>query len=562
MLTTCYVDGVKVTIGEYKKVEGKDALCPLFHKLVAKKGKKVIHHFAHYPGQVCDPWKDRGMSHWHSQWQKIVLDKTNLEVCLDIHGRILGYSAFQGYGNNAQAAIVASQAESHIADIIRPTATNSTAINTMANRPLVIEIQHSSVSKDKIDSREKYYQRMIWLFDLTPRLVTPEKCSNIVMVDGRLSYLKEKVTYVAMISCPQAQFLPSPVHSSSPTFNSVAAGRTFDQIELLMPNNNNVAVQPNLCMSNVTNSHIDIVYCKGDECEYEALTPVSGFFMIISTRTKYWLDTTKPTYFDCGFAILRFLLKLNQTFILVQYLSYEDFMRERMPPINVETYTNADWFKTISPALLIKLRIIPRMIDVARIQLCKNKVILHHKGLELDGMGLEQGLDDWHAGSFYVNASPPPNPIFINNPADSPSDLMTRMLRQATSGVMSHSSSTAVNVEAMIIVKLRKFLGVSANTEIKIVNRKGAEWIVVYCNNETYNLKEKFKALEMTYRKGASDNVSNRQSLKNTHSVIQSVVTGIPLSKTGKETLYDKETRTHYQAKLKIIEGKLAIMGL
>jgi competence CoiA-like predicted nuclease len=49
MLTTCFVDGVKVSIDDYKKQEGKDPLCPMSHKLVAKKGKKVVHHFAHHP---------------------------------------------------------------------------------------------------------------------------------------------------------------------------------------------------------------------------------------------------------------------------------------------------------------------------------------------------------------------------------------------------------------------------------------------------------------------------------------------------------------------------------
>jgi len=566
MLTTCWVDGVKVSIDDYKKTDGKQPVCPLSHRLIAKKGKKVVHHFAHYPGDVCDRFRE-GMTYWHAQWQKIVLDKMNLEVCLDLSGQILGYSAFQGYGSNAQAVIVAAQAESHIADIIKPSNLGP------GHRPMVIEVQHSSISKDKIESREKYYQRMIWLFDFTPRMVTAEKCNRIVFVDGRISYLKDKVTYIAMISCPQSQY---PAQSPSfPAQTAVNHGRTFDQIELLHSNSDNGTIRPDLRIENVTRTQSDVVYCKGDECENETLTPVSGFFMIISTRTKYWLDTSKPTYFDCGFGILRFLLKLNQSFILVQCLSYEDFIRERMPPTNQEKLAGADWFKTISPALLIKLGMIPRMIDVARIQLCKTKVIFHHKGLELQDMGLEQGMDDWHAGTFYVNSTVPQSySTIIAGPLGSPTDdVMTMMLRQATSGAIAHGSSASIHNEAMSIVKLRRFLGVSTSVEIKIVNRKGHDWVIVYCNKETYNLKDKFSTLEMTYRKGAVDKTSNRQSIKNTHSVIQSVVSGIPLSGSAKSSssavspanqssLYEKETRSHYQGKGKMIEAKLAASGL
>lgn len=554
MLTTALIGDQKVSIAEYKKSD-LIPYCPLGHRLVGKKGKKVVHHFAHYPGEKCDPWRD-GMTHWHSQWQKIVLDKMNLEVCLDINGQILGNSAFQGHATVAQSA-------SHIADIIRPSSPE------LGLRPLVIEVQHSSIGKDKIDSREQYYQRMIWLFDFTPRLVTAEKCNRIVFVDGRLSYLKDKVTYVAMISSSQGLFM-APPRQASPAATVV---KNFDQTGPLIPNSNQD--RPDLSMASVTRTQGQAVYCKGDECQEEALTPVSGFFMIISSRTKYWLDTTKPTYFDCGFGILRFLLKLNHNFILVQYLSYEDFIQERMPPINLEKYNGADWFKTISPALLIKLGMIPRIIDVAKIQLSKTKVIFHHKGSELQDMGLEQGMDDWHAGSFYVNSSNTSStilpPSFSNPLAPSSSnDLMTMMLRQATSGAVAHVSSAAINNEAMSIVKLRRFLGISAAVEIKIINRKGGDWVILYCNNETFNLKDKLKALEMTYHKAAVDKVSTRQSLKNTHSVIQSVVTGVPLSKpakpaaakSAKEDLYDKETRAHYRGRVKIIEARLATAGL
>ena len=252
MLTTAFVNGTKVSIQDFKKEAGFEPICPLGHKLMAKKGKKVIHHFAHYPNQNCDSWKSGKMTNWHSQWQKIVLDKSNIEVCLDPNGTIVGNSSFHGgtvtnhtlsfLPSNMQIPQIKTNQESHIADIIKPIPNS---------RPLIVEIQHSSISEDTIKAREAYYKNMIWLFDATPRIVEESKANKIAFTDGKVNFLKEKVTYMAILAC---------------------SGMNMN------------LNQPN--------------YYLGDEIYSEFLTPLYGVFLIINTRTKYFFDTKTPTYFD------------------------------------------------------------------------------------------------------------------------------------------------------------------------------------------------------------------------------------------------------------------------
>ncbi len=66
MLTSATVNGNKIFIDDYQKDPNKIPYCPLGHKLVAKKGRLVVHHFAHYPNTVCDRWRT-SMTNWHSQ---------------------------------------------------------------------------------------------------------------------------------------------------------------------------------------------------------------------------------------------------------------------------------------------------------------------------------------------------------------------------------------------------------------------------------------------------------------------------------------------------------------
>jgi len=591
MLTTATIDGVKVSIHDYRKEDypGKVPLCPLAHKLIAKKGKKVVHHFAHYDTTECSDSFRREMTHWHAQWQKIVLDKANVEICLDPEGNIVGNSSFHGgthtnhtinnntnnsnnsnnnnnnnNSNNANTNIVMNSSvvipsilktnplsmgsimagvtpaifnidnninnttdnkskaksgqgaqygtESHIADLIKP----MTKINVITGiaektRPCVIEIQNSPIDKDTIEAREAYYKSMIWLFNLCPRVVagpnsdphkskpiknkngetdnkgkskgeiaaelrsdilkkdTSEKHNKIVFVDGKISYLKEKVSYVALITSSCRTLIPT----EKPLY-------------------------------------------VGDECLSETLVPIAGTFVIINTRTKHWYDTTAPTYFDCGFGILRMLRKLDKGFAFTMYLSYEEFMTQRMPEIDIPLMRSCDWFHSLGPMSMIRLNVMPKAVDVPSIMICNNRVIINHEpGMpnELSGLGMEQGRNEWHGGEFYVKVntkskSQTTNAKNNNNFNNANNATMMGFMNQAANAVILpttiRTTRPAMMNEAMIIAKLRRYLCASNSLDIEIVNLRGVETLIVNCIPETYGMKDKFKALGMSYVRKAT----------------------------------------------------------
>lgn len=553
MLTTAVVDGHKISIREFKKDSSKQAYCPFGHRIIAKKGKKVIHHFAHAAGEKCDPWR-QGMTHWHGQWQKIVLEKENLEVCLDADGVIKGYSSFSGYSQSPANAVLLAQSQGHIADIICPSHGNS--------RPLVIEVQHSPMDSDTIAAREAYYQHMIWLFDITPRVVTAGNHNKIALVDGKLSYLLEKVSFVALLSSSSNWVGPSrsvDISSSNQSGPVHVPLQSFDQFEVVTAssNNNNLAE---------LFSAAPKIHYTGDECMETELTRIGGLFVIINTRTKYWFDTGKPSYLDCGYGILRVLHKLDKGFALTLFISYSDFIRERMPPINKEVMDSCDWFKDISPVELIRLGIMPNVIDVGEIKICKKRVIINYAGSELAEMGMEKGLGEWHAGIFY---KPNEKSMTTNLPFKSTSsasnDMLLNLMSQATGTPHVVTNAQPMSRDAIFIVKLRKFLGASTCTEIELTpNRGGEQDAMVYCSKETYGMKDKFKALGMKYHKVASKKrMGNRQAMKQTHGAIMSALANahnandMPAPRESKSP-----DKSYYTAPMKLLEAKLnQLMG-
>lgn len=96
-------------------------------QLRAKRGKKVIHHFAHMNREACDSWSEGQMTQWHKDWQLLVPPECR-EVRMSANG------------------------ETHIADIKLPTG-------------LVVEVQHSPMTDYEAKRREKFYGGMIWIVD-------------------------------------------------------------------------------------------------------------------------------------------------------------------------------------------------------------------------------------------------------------------------------------------------------------------------------------------------------------------------------------------------------------
>ncbi len=83
-------------------------------------------HWAHPPGSECDPWSEP-TGPWHLSWQQPLLPD-HVEVSIPPHR-----ADIKGKGN------------------------------------VVIELQHSPISAEEIQERERFYGNMVWLFDATYR---------------------------------------------------------------------------------------------------------------------------------------------------------------------------------------------------------------------------------------------------------------------------------------------------------------------------------------------------------------------------------------------------------
>jgi hypothetical protein len=118
-----------------KGLRGQCQLCSA--EVVAKCGDIKVHHWAHKSKIECDkwwesetPWHRNWKNHFPVEWQEIVQHS--------------------------------SSGEKHIADIKTP-------------HGLVVEFQHSQISREERDSRESFYEHMIWIVDGTRRKTDLEK---------------------------------------------------------------------------------------------------------------------------------------------------------------------------------------------------------------------------------------------------------------------------------------------------------------------------------------------------------------------------------------------------
>lgn len=445
MLTTaCLDDGSKISIDEYKKDLNKNFCCPLGHKLMAKKGRLVVHHFAHYPGSKCDKFRT-GMTNWHSQWQRIVEDKNNLEVCLDQNGNKIKLSDMKkrnddnsnntNHEQNTSNSLFNSLLkipnavkqetfdQSHIADIINPN-------QILDGKVLVIEVQHSPIKKEIVDERERYYKNMIWIFDLTPRVVKTGKHNKIVFVDGKISYLREITDYVVVI---KSTIIP---------FNEL----------------------------------------QQDEMD--------GIFIIIKTRTKYWYETTKPTYFDSGFCILELIMKLDKGFCLTKYITYDEFFKLRMPPLDKDKIEKCTWFHTMPFENLVKMSIIPNPILCNPLKITNKELYIPYIGSELECLELKRVKGGWIYNKFQSNTQV---------------TILESLVMEAK--ITSNQSTD----DAFLFIKLRKYLSISNNVIVDTYKYNGILNVRVVCNKETFACKDKFKALSMKFRKGVKNATNDSQ---------------------------------------------------
>ncbi|HTK19810.1 MAG TPA: competence protein CoiA family protein, partial [Mucilaginibacter sp.] len=113
-------------------VTGMKGICPGCDKsLIAKCGPIKIHHWAHKQHIDCDPWWEQ-MTQWHLDWQN-----NFAPACREVIFR------------DEQSG------EFHRADIHTAQA-------------ITIEFQHSSLSLDELESRNKFYKELIWVVNAQP----------------------------------------------------------------------------------------------------------------------------------------------------------------------------------------------------------------------------------------------------------------------------------------------------------------------------------------------------------------------------------------------------------
>jgi len=105
------------------------AYCPnCGTKVLAKCGEINVWHWAHKGADQCDSWADRE-SDWHRHW-KSLMPPEQVEIVIEKNG------------------------ERHVADIV-------------TKDGIIIELQSSHISPIEIEEREQFYDRMVWLFDVS-----------------------------------------------------------------------------------------------------------------------------------------------------------------------------------------------------------------------------------------------------------------------------------------------------------------------------------------------------------------------------------------------------------
>jgi competence CoiA-like predicted nuclease len=114
--------------GERKLAKpGLKANCPLCgNEVMAKCGAVKIWHWAHLADQSCDDFRENE-SEWHRDWKERFPEE-NREV------------------------IISKKGDIHFADV-------------KTDDGLVIEFQNSTISFENIVEREKFYDRMVWVFN-------------------------------------------------------------------------------------------------------------------------------------------------------------------------------------------------------------------------------------------------------------------------------------------------------------------------------------------------------------------------------------------------------------
>lgn len=245
--------------------------CPICDSvLIAKCGKRVIHHWAHDRKVNCDPWWETETP-WHRSWK----DQFPEEFREVTH--------------------IAPDGEIHRADVKTSTG-------------IVIEFQHSTMSDNERESREDFYENLVWVLDGAPFAknfdiyhMLPDPTSNIA---SDIVWAKAKRNYLGTIE-----------------------GMYFQWSEAKMDD-------PNIKKCHVKHGWIHSLHEIRSEVEHA----YRGHHQYDWVRPrKIWLEARCPVYIDFGTDLLVHLTTYDESELpCIRYVAKSKFVRDAM----VETHAS------------------------------------------------------------------------------------------------------------------------------------------------------------------------------------------------------------------------------
>ena len=248
------VDGKK---SEARKgVGGTCEICG--SQMVPKCGPRVMHHWAHSSRRDCDPWWENETP-WHREWKELFPEDCREVSHVDAKGEI------------------------HRADIKTPTG-------------IVIEVQHSTMSEGERESRELFYQNLIWILD--GRGFRKNFLLGCKLPDPEVGIFHDVVWHQSERSAYNLS--PVPEYECIPCFSRIS--------EISKDHPGTTKSNLRSCPYMMMQIH------SGNELKEEVIANYSGHHQYHWLRPrKAWLDAACPVYLDFGEDILYRLETYDQT---------------------------------------------------------------------------------------------------------------------------------------------------------------------------------------------------------------------------------------------------------
>lgn len=179
------VDNVKVEASK-----GAKGLCPVCNKeVIGKCGEVKINHWAHKSISDCDQWWENE-TEWHRAWKNLFPVEWQ-EIILP--NEITG--------------------EKHVADI-------------RTIHGLVIEFQHSKIAKQERISREKHYQRMVWVVN-----GLRAKRDYVKFIKGKKYFRRANKENFWLIDYPDTCFPYDWIESSVPVIFDFGSAESIEKLD-------------------------------------------------------------------------------------------------------------------------------------------------------------------------------------------------------------------------------------------------------------------------------------------------------------------------------------------